>query len=78
MQHKKTIWSLEHQWQGKVYEWRFHREAFSDEVTVASWEVGNLIKTRQCAIHDLATARKLWDLIVSQGARLENTQHTDL
>ena len=77
MQHEKTIWSLEHRWQGKIYQWRFERRANAREVTVASWEIGNLIKTRQCAIHTLSTARKLWDLIVSQGAVLENTQHID-
>lgn len=75
MQHEKTIWMLEHRWHGKIYQWRFERQTGAPEVTVASWEVGNLIKSRSCAIHDLATARQLWELIVSQGAVLENTQH---
>lgn len=78
MQHEKTIWSLEHRWQGKIYQWRFERCRGAREVTVASWETGNLIKTRQCTIHPLSSARGLWELIVSQGAILENTQHITL
>lgn len=66
---KRNIWALEHRSQGVLYNWRFEQsDADPNEITVISWEVGNLIKTRQCAIHTREPARKLWDLIVSQGA----------
>ena len=69
---KRTIWALEHRWQGVLYNWRFEQShADPNEITVISWEVGNIIKTRQCAIHTRETARKLWDLIVLQGAIID-------